>query len=126
MPPIYTTAELNARLTVVQNAIDAGGGVGLCKFYDGLNTLLATCNLQGPPCGSVAGGILTFGTPWVAPQATATGFPVLATISDSNNNVAISGLTVGTGSTTFDIVMSEPQLTVGKTVIIQSATITGH
>lgn len=126
MPPIYTTAELNARLTVVQNAIDAGGGSGFCKFFDGTNTLLATLNMQGPPCGSVAGGVLTFATPWTAAQATVTGTPVVATISDSNNNVAISGLTVGTGSSSFDIVMSEPQLTVGKTVIIQTATITGH
>ena len=126
MPPIYTTAELNARLTVVQNAIDAGGGSGLCKIYDPGNSLLATCTLQGPPCGSVAGGILTFGTPWVAAAATATGAPVKATISDSNNNVAISGLTVGTGSSAFDIIMSAPTITAGKTVVIQSATIIGH
>ena len=126
MPPIYTTAELNARLTVVQNTIDAGGSNGFCKFYDPGNTLLATLNLQGPPCGSVAGGVLTFNTPWVAAAVSVTGTPVQATISDSNNNVAISGLTVGTGSSAFDIVMSEPQLTLGKTVIIQSATIIGH
>jgi len=126
MPPIYTTAELNARLTVVQNAIDAGGLSGFCKFYDGINTLLATLTMQGPPCGAVAGGVLTFFTPWTAASASITGTPVTAQITDSNNNVAISGLTVGTGSSAFDIVMSEPQLTVGKTVIIQTATITGH
>jgi hypothetical protein len=126
MPPVYTSTEIDARLAVVQSAIDAGGSNGLCKFYDGGNNLLATLNMQGPPCGSVAGGVLTFATPWTAAQASATGTPVTATISDSNNNVAISGLTVGTGSSAFDIVMSEPQLTVGKTVIIQTATITGH
>ena|SRR5215472_6812487 len=126
MPPIYTTAELNARLTVVQNAIDAGGSHGFCRLFDVGNNLLALLSLQGPPCGSVAGGVLTFVSPWTATSAALTGAPTSATISDSNNNVTISGLTVGTGSSAFDIVMSQPLITAGQTVVIQSATITGH
>jgi hypothetical protein len=126
MPPVYTTPLINTRLNDVKTTIDAGGGPGFCNFRDGSNALLAACVMQGPPCGAVAGGVLTFATPWTAAQAVATGVPATAQITDSTGTLVISGLTVGTTPALFDIVMSEPQLTVGKTVIIQSATITGH
>lgn len=127
MPPIYTTAEINARLTVVQNTIDAGGLSGFCNIFDGGNNLLARLTMRGPPCGSIASGVLTFTTPWTAPAATATGVPASATITDSNGATAISGLVVGTfPSSNFDIVFNEPQLTLGKTVMVTFASIVGH
>ncbi len=125
MPPVYTTAELNNRLNQVIAAIDAGGSAGKCNVYGNAGNLLVQLTLQGPPCGTAANGVLTFSTPWVAAQAIAAGTPASAQIIDSNGNLAISGLTAGTIGSTSDIVFAAT-LDVGETVIINSATITGH
>lgn len=121
----YPVAVINARLTDVANAIDAGGAAGACRLYDSASTLISTLTL-GFPSGAVAGGVLTFTGAWVDNAAVATGAPVSAIISDSNGNQVITGLTVGTGSSAYDIVLSNATITAGQSVAITPASITGR
>lgn len=127
MPPVYNQTTINNRLTDVINNIDGGGGNALIKFYDGGLNLLSTMQLSRP-CGTVSGGVLTFsGTPWVDPAASATGIAVSAHIEDSTGTTVVSGLTVGTGSTSFDIILTpNATITAGQTVAVGPATITGR
>lgn len=126
MAPTYPTATINSRLTDVINAIDAAGGNASCRLYDGGSNLLSTLQL-GRPCGTVAAGVLTFsGMPWLDPAAAATGTPVSAKIVDSAGTDQVTTLTVGTGSTSYDIVLSAATITAGQTVAITTATITGR
>lgn len=122
----YSLPLITTRLSDVATAIDAGGGSGVLRIYTGTNTLLSSMQV-GRPCASVAGNLLTFvSMPWVDPSAVATGAPSKATIEDSLGNLVITNLTVGAGSTSYDIVLSSPIISSGKTIAINPATITGH
>lgn len=125
MSPNYPVSLLNTRLTDVANAIDAGGAAGACRLYDGGNNLISTLTLAFP-AGVAAGGVLTFSTPWIDPAAAATGNPVSARIADSTGADVITGLTVGTGSSAYDIVLSNATITAGQSVAVTAATITGR
>lgn len=62
------TALRNARLDQIKTALDAGGGAGLFRVYDGTRpatggtatTLLATLTMSLPSAPSASGGALTF------------------------------------------------------------------
>lgn len=125
MPPVYATSLLNSRLTDVVTAIDGGVTNASCNLYDAGNALIASLSLARP-CGAAAGGVLTFsGMPWIDPSAAATGSPISARIVNSNGN-QVTGLTVGTGSTSYDIVLSAATISSGQSVAITSAAITGR
>lgn len=125
MTAVYPTAVINSRLTDVVNAIDAGGMGGTCKLFDAGSNLISTLQILRPS-GTVAGGVITFAMPWIDPLAAHTGAPVSAKISDSAGNAVITGLTVGTGSSSFDIVLSNAIITAGQTVAITAASIVGR
>jgi hypothetical protein len=90
MSVIYSQTAINARLNGVVTAIGANGKI---KLLAG-GTVVSTVIL-GVTAGTVAGGILTFGSPFTDPSAAGTGTVTTAQVTDSANNVMISGLTVG-------------------------------
>lgn len=124
---IYEIPLISNRLTDVVNAIDGGGAPGICRLLDAGSAILSSPRLSRP-CGSVAGSLLTFsGMPWIDAAATGSGPAVAARIEDSTGTTIVSGLTVGTGSTAYDIVISPSNVLVaGQTVEITLATITGR
>lgn len=119
----YNTATINDRLTAVINNIDAGSSNGILVLGTaGMAATLASVVLA-KPCGTVAGGVLTFTTP-VSNTISATGTMAAAIITDSAGTTVASGLTVGT-STGYDIVASTLAIVSGSVLTLLSATITG-
>lgn len=124
----YGIATINARLLVVRDAIDAGGGNGNLILLAG-PTIISTVALARP-CGTVSAGVLTFsGLPLIDPSATATGSVTTARIEDSVGNTVVSNFSVGIPLSGADIIMSNglnsTLITAGQTVSVLSATITG-
>lgn len=126
MAIVYVSSLVTTRLTDVVTSIDSGGGSGVFRIMDALSNTLSSMQI-GRPCASVSGNLLTFsGVPWVDPAPVLTGIPTTARIENSNGNIVISGLSVGTGSTSFDVSLSAGTISSGKTLSISPATITGH
>jgi len=101
MSVVYAAALKTARMEEVLAAIDAGAGAGKIKLYTAGDVLLNTFTLPDPS-GSVSGDTLTFDMdPDIEAPAEATGTATKATITDSDDNVIVSGLTVGTAGTNF-------------------------
>lgn len=123
MAVTYATAVKTARMNAVVAQIDEGAGAGKLKIYtSGGSTLLATFTLTDP-CGAVSGAVLTFDfDPDLSTTASDTGTAAEATITDSDDEVKVSGLTVGTSST--DVVLDSVSITSGQTVTLATGTIT--
>lgn len=121
MPVIYPIPVLNNRLQQVVNAIDAGVSNGFLKLIQLGGAVVATFQLARP-CGTIAGGVLTFsGLALVDPSA-AGGLVSGGIVTDSNGNVVISGLALNA-----EIFLNPtPNINPGQTVSITSATITGN
>jgi hypothetical protein len=119
---VYNTTLKNARLQLVVTAIDAGSGAGTLEIGTaGMGTVLAAITLSDP-CGSVSGGVLTFTVPVSDNAANASGTAAEARIKDSDGNVVVSGLTVGTSGT--NVVLNSTDISINQQVTITSATIT--
>jgi len=124
--PVYDTATLDGRMNVVLNSIDAAGP-GVFRLLDASNNILSSMTLPNPS-GAVAAGVLTFiGLPWTDPAAASGGTAAKARIEDFTGNIVVNGLTVGAGSTAYDVVLS-PTATIGsgQTVTVALASITGR
>jgi hypothetical protein len=123
MGVIYAAALRTARMNEVKDAIDAGAGAGKLKIgTSAMGTVLATLTLADP-CGTVSGDVLTLDfDPDISAAASNTGTAAAATITDSDDNVIVSGLTVGTSGT--NIVLDSTSITAGQTVTITSGTLT--
>lgn len=120
----YATTLKTSRMQAVADAIDAGSGPGTLEIATtGFASILAILTLADP-CGTVSGAVLTFDTtpPVEDSAANATGTAAVARIKDSNGNVIVNNLTVGTSGT--DIVLTSTSITTGQLVQITSATIT--
>ncbi len=119
----YSTAAANARLQAVVDLINAGSAAGKVKIRDSSNVVLATLTLADP-CGTVATKVLTFDfDPDIEDSsADASGTAANAIVTDSDDNVVISGLTVGTSGT--DIVLDSVAITAGQRVILTTGAIT--
>lgn len=124
MTVVYSVPTLNTRLTDVVNAIDGGGSNGVCKLFGAASNLISTLTIPRPS-GSAAGGVLTFNTPWTDPAAVG-GTPVSAQILDSTGTSIVTGLTVGSGSSGFDIILSGATISAGQSVAITAASIVGR
>ena len=122
----YSITVLTNRLQQVVNAIDAGATNGVLRLLNSGGTTLSSLSLARP-CGVAASGVLTFsGMSLIDPAAVATDSATSARVEDGDGTTIISGLTVGTGSTS-DVVMSPTNfITAGQTVAITAATITGN
>lgn len=124
MAVIYAATLRTARMQEVLAAIDAGSGAGKLKIgTSAMGTVLATLTLADP-CGSVSGDVLTLDTSPALSDSSAdnSGTAAAATITDSDDNVIVSGLTVGTSGT--NIILDSVAITAGQTVSITSATLT--
>lgn len=123
MSVVYATTLKTTRLNAVVTAIDAGSAAGKLKIRNSSNTVLATLTLADP-CGTVSGDTLTFDfDPDISDSsADATGTAENAIITDSDDNVIVSGLTVGTSST--NVVLDSTSITAGQVVTITTGTIT--
>ena len=122
MTIIYRATLRTTRLDAVLTDIDGGVGAGKLKLYTtGLALLLVDITLADP-AGVVLGDTLTFTMPQSDASADNTGAAAEATITDSDDNVIISGLTVGTSAT--DIILSSTAITQTQEVVIDSAVIT--
>lgn len=122
----YTVALRNARMTLVQQTIDAAGTHGWIRLTDGGTNVLSNVPLANPPCGSIANGVLTFvGMPLIDQSAALSGTAIAAIVYDGNNNVVISQLTVGPPGGLTDIVLSPTNTIVATQALsITAASIT--
>lgn len=123
MAVVYAAALRTSRMSAVVTAVDAGAAAGKMKIRDGSNVVLATLTLADP-CGSVSGDVLTFDfDPDISDtSADASGTAANAIITDSDDNVIISGLTVGTSGT--NVILDSTSITAGQTVTITAGTLT--
>ena len=122
MAVTYSDTIKNNRMTQVLNGIDAGASYGYIEICSAAYALvLATINLADP-CGTVGTQALTLTMPKSDTTADNTGTAAVARIKDSDGNIVVSGLTVGTSGT--DIILSSLAITAGDTVTLNSAVIT--
>jgi hypothetical protein len=120
----YATTLRTTRMQDVIDAIDAGAGAGYIEICTtAYATVLATIPLADP-CGTAAAGVLTFDTtPAIEDtSADASGDPSIARAKDSDGNVVVSGMTVGTSGT--NIILTSASIVATEPVTITSATIT--
>jgi hypothetical protein len=123
MGVVYAAALRTTRMNDVVAAINAGSGPGKLKIGTAaMGSILATLILVDP-CGSVSGDVLTFDfDPDISDVADNSGTAAAATITDSDDNVIVSGLTVGTSGT--NIVLDSVAITAGQTVTVTAGTLT--
>jgi len=123
MAVTYSIATKTARLQAVVNQIDAGSGPGTLEIGTAAMALVLATITLADPCGTVSGDTLTFDfDPDVSdPSADATGTAVAARIKDSNGNIIISGLTVGTSGA--NIVLASTSITAGQPVTLTTGVI---
>lgn len=106
----------------VKTAIDAGSAAGKLKIgTTAMGTILATIALTDP-CGSVTGDVLTLTMPHSDTSADNTGTAAAATITDSDDNIIVSGLTVGLSAA--NVILDSLSITSGQTVTITAGTLT--
>ncbi len=118
----YSTLLKNARLDVVNDYINAGGGAGYIEIgTTAMALILAKIILSDPAAPAAAAGVLTLTMPKSDTNAPATGTAAEARIRDSNDLDVVTGFTVGTGSE--DIVLDSVSITITQTVTINTATI---
>jgi hypothetical protein len=124
MAVTYSSAAKEDRLQAVIALIDAGSGAGTLEIgTTSMASVLAILTLADP-CGTASGGTLTFDfDPDITDSsANNTGTAAEARIKDSDGNVIISGLTVGTSGT--DIILDSTSITTGQSVTLTTGTIT--
>lgn len=120
----YATSLKQARMQAVIDAVDAGAGAGTLEIgTTGMASVLATFTLADPS-GTASGATLTwdFDPDISDTSADNTGTAAEARIKDSDSNVVVSGLTVGTSGT--DIILDSTSITTGQTVTITAGTFT--
>lgn len=127
MAIIYSIPAINGRLSGLVSAIDSGPGNAVFKLLGG-GIVLATITLA-KPCGTVAGGILTFVTPQTELSADATGNADGARIEDSTGVVMVSGLTVGIPLSGANVIinngLNSTHVTIGQVATLVSGQIIG-
>lgn len=129
MAVVYNDDLKKDRLDLVTQYVDAGSGAGKLVIgtsaLSGSTGVLAEITLDGPSFGAAAGtgtvSITLEGVPLEA-NATAGGTAALAELRDSDDNVIVSGLTVGTSGT--DIIITSTTIVNGQPVRVTSGTIT--
>lgn len=120
----YSSTAIDDRLLGTVAAIDAGGTNGRLKLF-AAGDLCASFELARP-CGTVGGGVLTFGGTLMDVGAIGSAHLVSSgAIYDSNGSVVVQGLTAGISSQPVDIVVSTPIIAPGQVVQVLSMTITG-
>jgi hypothetical protein len=126
MTVTYAAGVKTSRMTVVRDAIDAGGAAGRIEICSvGYASILATVTLgySGATTGTISGSTLTLaGFPRADASADNSGTAAVARIRTSAGVDVVTGLSVST--TLGDIVLSNLTFTAGQTFTINSATLT--
>jgi hypothetical protein len=121
----YSLVCINARLQAVVDTIGASGN-GFIVLMDGPTTLV-TIQLANP-CGTVSGGVLTFGGTMLD-TATGTGVADVCNVTDALGVDVITGLTVGIPFSGAEVIISNglnsTAIASGQAVQVLSAEITG-
>lgn len=117
----YNAATKTGRMTVVRDAIDGGPAAGKLKIGTaGMAVVLATITLNDPS-GSVSGNVLTgSGFPKTVAAAN-TGIAAAAVITDSNDVVVVSGLTVDTASA--NVIIDNTSINATQNITVSSLAI---
>lgn len=126
MSVVYNLTLKNTRMIDVKTAIDAGSGAGKIQIanssgFAAPTNILVTINFNDP-ASTVSTDVLTFAGLPVSANASFTGTATQARILDSDSNVIVSGLTVGTSGT--NIVLNTAAIEAGQLVRIDTGTIT--
>ncbi len=117
----YSTAVKNARLAVVQTAIEADAGVGQLRIYTAsYASLLVTIPLEDSQTPS--SGVLQLIDAPATAAAGNSGTAAIARITDNSGDMVAEGLTVGTSAT--DVVLDSVSVTALQNVTVNSAQIT--
>ena len=117
---LYHINLKNDRMTAIVNRIGSAGVVELLAA-DG-TTVLVSLPLT-TPAGTVSSGTVTFSGMPISAAATAAGIATTARIKNTTNNeVCISGLTVGTTGT--NVIIDNSNIAVSQTCILNSLVIT--
>lgn len=115
-----TTDGKNGALNGIADLLNGG------KLKIGTTSMastLATFTLTNPSESGITGGVLTFDfDPDISATAAATGTAAAATLTQSDDTVIVSGMTVGTSGT--DVVLDNTSINSGQTVTIATATLT--
>lgn len=126
MAVTYAAGVKTDRMTVVRDAIDAGGAAGRIEICTvGYASVLATVTLgySGASTGTVSGSTLTLaGFPRTDSSADNSGTAAVARIRTSAGADVVTGLTCGTS--TGDIVLNNLTFTATQAFTINSATLT--
>jgi hypothetical protein len=122
MAVTYSNALKDTRMTSVITAIDAGTGVGTLEICTAAYAVvLCIITLSKPSFTEAAQAITLAGVP-KSGTAGGAGTAAAARIKDSNANVIVNNLTVGT--TGSDINLNSTAISNGQTVTITAGTIT--
>lgn len=123
MAVIYAAGVRTDRMDVVLAAIDAGSAEGYLRIGTAAMALTLVEVPFANPAGAVAGDVLTFDcTPPITGTAVATGTAAAAEIYDSDNNLVVSGLTVGLAAA--NVILDSVSVTTGQTVTITAGSLT--
>lgn len=125
----YAATLRTAQLAAVGTAIDAGGGAGLLRIYDGsrpatggaATTLLAELTFTDPSVDTNTGGVLTFDAIADDPSANATGTATWFRIVDSGATFVMDG---SVGTVGADLNLNTTSIVVAAVVSISAGTIT--
>lgn len=121
---VHSTALRNAQADAATTLIDAGAGAGKIKIKTASGgTLLATITLADPSFGAASTGVITGASfPRSDSSADATGTAAWYEITDSDDNIILSGTSVAEGSGELNMV--DTSITATQTVTVSSATYT--
>lgn len=121
MAVIYTAGLRTVRMQAVADAIDAGSVAGKLKIGTAAMGVVLGTIILAEPCGIVSGDMLVFDTSPVLSDVSAdnSGTAAEAVLMDSDDNVIVSGLTVGILGT--NIVLDSVAIVAGQTITINSA-----
>ncbi len=124
MTVTYSNATKQARHEATIVKIDAGAAAGTLEIGTAAMASVLAILTLADPCGTAVNGVLTFDFDPDITDASAnnTGTAAEARIKDSDGNIIISGLTVGTAAT--DIVLDSTSITAGQSVTLTTGTIT--
>lgn len=108
-------------MQAVADAIDAGSVAGKLKIGTAAMGVVLGTIILAEPCGIVSGDMLVFDTSPVLSDVSAdnSGTAAEAVLMDSDDNVIVSGLTVGILGT--NIVLDSVAIVAGQTITINSA-----
>jgi hypothetical protein len=121
---VYSSAVRTARMQEVCDAINQGSGAGKIKIgTSGMGSVLATITMADPAC-TVSGDVLTIDADPDLTDLSAdnSGTAATATITDSDDNVIVSGFTVSTSGANINL--DSVNITAGQTVTITSGSLT--